>query len=135
MKRIAIILDKRLEIGAAANVAALLMGQAARNDAVLYSESPVLDLNGVQHAGIKYSTVLLKAGENQLLNLASTFPIEESDLQSVVFTQTGQQLNNAFDQYAAEITSKSTEDTKVVGIIVWGADEDVRKLTKKYSVL
>lgn len=135
MKRIAIILDKRLEIGAAANVAALLMGQAARNDATLYSESSVLDLNGVQHAGIKYSTVLLKAGENQLLNLASSFPIEDSDLQSVVFTQTGQQLNNAFDQYAAEITSKTTEGTKIVGVIVWGGDEDVRKLTKKYSVL
>lgn len=135
MKRIAIILDKNLEIGAASNVAALLMGQAALKDRDLYSEEPLFDNNHVQHAGIKFSTVILKAGENQLLNLAKSISEEIPDLNSVVFSQTGQFLNNAYDQYCLEISSKNTEDTKVVGVIVWGEDELVRVTTKKFSVL
>ncbi|KGE18725.1 DUF2000 family protein [Paenibacillus wynnii] len=135
MKRIAIILDKNLEIGAASNVAALLMGQASLKDPNLYSEVPVLDKNNVQHAGIKFSTVILKAGENQLLNLIKSISEDTPNLNSVVFSQTGQFLNNAFDEYSLEISSKETEETKIVGVIVWGEDELVRMATKKYSVL
>lgn len=85
MKRIAIILDKNLEPGAAANVAALLMGQAALNEPGLYSDQPVLDHSGVQHAGIRYSTVILKAGENQLINLAKLCSDDSGGLSHVVF--------------------------------------------------
>lgn len=135
MKRIAIVLEKNLEVGAASNVAALLMGQAALIDPDLYSEEPVLDKNNVQHAGIRYSTVILKAGENQLLNFIKTLSVDASNLNNVVFSQTGQCLNNAFEQYSIEISLKETEETKVVGVIVWGEDELVRAATKKYSVL
>lgn len=135
MKRIAIILDKNLEIGAASNVAALLMGQASLTDPDLYAEVPVLDKNNVQHAGIKFSTVILKATENQLLNLIKSLSLDTPDLKNVVFSQTGQLLNNAFEQYSIEISLKETEQTKIVGVIVWGEDELIRAATKKYSVL
>ncbi|MFF2016807.1 DUF2000 family protein [Paenibacillus sp. NPDC058177] len=135
MKRIAIILDKNLEIGAASNVAALLMGQASLVEPSLYSERPVLDKDNVQHAGIQYSTVILKAGENQLHTLIKLLPIDAAELKCIVFSQIGQSLNNAFDQYSLEISSKETEETKIVGVIVWGEEELVRVATKKYSVL
>lgn len=135
MKRIAIILDKNLEPGAAANVAALLMGQASLNEPELYSSQPVLDQNGVQHAGIRYSTVILKAGENQLINLVKSCSEHDRGLNFLVFSQTGQSLNNAFEQYASEIADMALEATKVVGVIVWGEDEVVRVMTKKFSVM
>ncbi|OAX45429.1 hypothetical protein gpAD87_31225 [Paenibacillus sp. AD87] len=135
MKRIAIILDKNLEIGAAANVAALLMGQAALKEPDLYSDTPVLDLSGVQHAGIRYSTVILKAGENQLIQLAKFCSSDNDEVSYVVFSQKGQSLNNAFEQYADEIASMEMEITKVVGVIVWGEDDKVRATTKKFSVM
>lgn len=135
MKRIAIILDKNLEPGAAANVAALLMGQAVLNEPGLYADQPVLDHSGVQHAGIRYSTVILKAGENQLINLAKLCSDDSGGLSHVVFSQTGQSLNNAFEQYAVEIASMELEATKVVGVIVWGEDDQVRAATKKFSVM
>lgn len=135
MKRIAIILEKNLEIGAAANVAALLMGQAALREPELYSDAPVLDQSGNQHAGIRFSTVILKAGENQLINLTKSCSTENEELNYVVFSQTGQSLNNAFEQYAGEIASMDLEATKVVGVIVWGADDVVRTATKKFSVM
>jgi hypothetical protein len=135
MKRVAIILDKNLEMGAAANAAALLMGQAALMDPTIYAEAAVLDKSGVRHAGIKYSTVILKAGENQLLNLLQALRADDSGLSHAVFSQTGQLLNNVFEQYAEEISAKQTEETKVVGVIIWGDDERVRSTTKKYSVL
>lgn len=135
MKRVAIILDKNLEMGAAANAAALLMGQAALMDPTIYAEAAVLDKGDVRHAGIKYSTVILKAGENQLYNLLQTLRADDSGLSHAVFSQTGQLLNNAFEQYSEEISTKETTETKVVGIILWGDDELVRSTTKKYSVL
>ncbi|CAH1208685.1 MULTISPECIES: DUF2000 family protein [unclassified Paenibacillus] len=135
MKRIAIILDKNLEPGAAANVAALLMGQASLNEPELYSSQPVLDQSGVQHAGIQYSTVILKAGENQLINLVKSCSEHDGGLNFLVFSQTGRSLNNAFEQYASEIANMALEATKVVGVIIWGEDEAVRAMTKKFSVM
>ena len=106
MKRIAIILDKNLEQGAAANAAALLMGQAVLNEPGLYSDQPVLDQSGVQHAGIRYSTAILKAGENQLINLVKSCSEDKGGLKHLV-----------------------------VGVIVWGEDELVRAKTKEFSVI
>lgn len=135
MKRIAIVMDRNLEIGAAANVAALLMGQAALQDSSLYSQEPVLDLDGVRHAGIRYSTVILKAGANQLISLAKSLSEGENGLQSLAFSKVGQSLNNAFEQYSREVGSLSTEELQPVGVIVWGEDETVRAATKKFSVM
>jgi hypothetical protein len=52
LMRIAIILDKNLERGKAANVAAILMGQAALTNPAIYASVPVIDKNGNKHASI-----------------------------------------------------------------------------------
>jgi hypothetical protein len=135
MKRIAIILERNLETGAASNVAALLMGQAALADASLYDPAPLFDKARVQHAAIKFSTVILKGGENQLAQLAMSLNGNADGVRCVVFSRVGQGLHNAFEQYAREIAAMDTEAAKVAGLIVWGEDEAVRKLTKKYSVM
>ncbi len=134
MNRIAILVDKNLESGAAANAAALLMGQAVRMTPDLYAEAPVLDRNGVCHAGIRYSTIILKAGINQLLNLIQSLNTSDTSLQFAVFSRTGQAMNNAFEQYALRIASMPTEETGLSGMVLWGSDEKVRAATKKFSV-
>ncbi|MEQ7807745.1 DUF2000 family protein [Priestia aryabhattai] len=135
MKRVAIIVDKNLEMGAAANVTALLMGQLVMNNSNLYSDQPVVDQNNVQHAGIKYSTVILKGGKNQIANFSKSLSNNESSVKCVVFSETGQTLNNEFDVYKEKITTSTLEETKPVGVIVTGEDEEIRTLTKKFSVL
>lgn len=107
------------------------MGQASRIDSDIYSDNPVLDKGNIRHAGIKFSTVILKAGEGQILNLVQSLNSDESKIKSVVFSKTGQSLNNAFEQYALEISSLTTEESRILGVIVWGEDELVRSATKK----
>ncbi|WP_379194925.1 hypothetical protein [Paenibacillus sp. GCM10012306] len=72
---------------------------------------------------------------NQLHSLIKLLPIDAAEIKYIVFSQIGQSLNNAFNQYSLEISSKETEETKIVGVIVWGEEELVRATTKKYSVL
>jgi hypothetical protein len=135
MKRIAIILDRNLEVGACSNVAALLMGQAALIDASLYDPAPLFDKSGVQHSAIKFSTVILKGGENQLVQLAKSLSRNGEGIRCVAFSRVGQGLHNAFEQYSSQIASMDTETAKVAGLILWGEEEAVRQLTKKYSVM
>ncbi len=136
MKRIAIILTKNLNKGAAANVAALLMGQAALQVPDIYNSQPVPDRDGNLHAAIRYSTVLLEAnGAESLLNFVNRIKAEFSTLTSFVFSQTGQGLHNAFEQYQAELANKTTAELIPVGIIVAGDDATVRQATKKFSLL
>uniref|UniRef100_UPI0028E28EBB DUF2000 family protein n=1 Tax=Paenibacillus xylanexedens TaxID=528191 RepID=UPI0028E28EBB len=68
-------------------------------------------------------------------NLTKLCSDDSGGLSHVVFSQTGQSLNNAFEQYAVEIASMELEATKVVGVIVWGEDDQVRAATKKFSVM
>ncbi|MGM0890286.1 MAG: DUF2000 family protein [Bacillota bacterium] len=135
MKRVAIIVDKNLETGAAANVSALLMGQLVMNNSNLYATESVFDQSNVQHAGIKYSTVILKGGKNQIANFSKSLSTDDSSVKCIVFSETGQSLNNAFDIYKEKITSSNLDETNPVGVIVVGEDEEIRKLTKKFSIL
>ncbi len=135
MKRVAIIVDKNLEIGAAANVTALLMGQLVINNPSLYSDQPVVDTDNVQHAGIKYSTLILKGGKNQIINFSKSLSIDKNSVECVVFSKTGQALNNEFKVYKEKISNSSIEETEPVGVIVAGEDEEIRRLTKKFSLL
>ncbi len=133
MKRIGIVLDKNLDRGACGNVAAILMGQIAISSEV-YETNPLNDRDGVQHAAIRYSTVLLKAGRGQLLNLVHHIQ-KEDGLHCVVFSQTGQGLHNAFPEYHQRVTTSTTEDLVPVGVAVAGDDPVVRSITKKFSLL
>ena len=136
MKRIAIVTSKSLNKGETANVASILMGQTALQLPDIYDPNPVKDNEGQSHAAIRFSTVLLEAnGAESLLNFVRRVKTEFPTLTSFVFTQTGQGLNNAFEQYKAEISAKSTEALIPVGVIVAGDDAVVRLATKKFSLL
>lgn len=136
MKRIAIILTKELARGPAANVAAILMGEAARALPELYHAGPLLDAAGTRHAAIQWSTVLLEANSPaQLINLLATARDQQPELFAAAFTATGQGLHNAYAEYAAIIAAKPTADHQPVGVLLTGEDTAVRTITKKFSVL
>ena len=135
MKRIAILLDGGLALGEASNVAAILMGQAAICVPDIYAEKPVRDKDGSQHASIRYSTIVLKAGRGQMQNLLQKVREEHPEISYSAFTNVGQGLHNAFDQYASYLTEHGAADFEVVGLILIGEESEVRLLTKKFSVL
>ncbi len=95
MQRNVLVLDKKLSIGQVGNVAAILMGQLAQITPKLFATKPVIDQDQVRHAGVKYSTVILKGGAGQITNLATALVVHP-EMHSVVFTATGQALNDRF---------------------------------------
>ena len=93
---------KNLTAGEVGNVAGILMGQIAQINPEVYLDSEVTDADGVRHAAIRYSTVVLKAGSGQIANLAKSLKDSET-ISSCVFTSTGQSLNNQFEVYQEQI--------------------------------
>ena len=134
MKRIAIVLEKNLTAGQTANVSGILMGQAALLVPELYDLSPVFDCDGQMHAAIMYSTVILSAGAGQLLNLCKNVGGSNPNISCISFSQIGQGLHNKYDEYKTLISSAATDITKPVGVILVGDDEEIRILTRKYSL-
>ena len=134
MKRIAIVIYKNLNQGEIGNVSAILMGQQAMNDSSIFSSQPVFDKSGVCHAGIRYSTVVLKAGEGQLYRFIQLLK-ESNKVEFSVFSKEGQKLNNQFDEYRKIMQSHTTEELSPVGVILSGTEEEIKQLTKKFSLL
>jgi len=134
MKRIAILLDGALPTGAASNVAAILMGQAAIRVPEIYAEQPVPDMDGNLHAAIRYSTVILKAGRGQMQNVLLQIRKEHPEITYSAFTTTGQGLHNAFEKYETYLHEHHTADLEIVGLILVGEESEVRLITKKFSV-
>lgn len=132
--RTAIIVDKNLSPGQVGNVAAILMGQVARLMDDLFNSEPPVDLDGVTHAAIQFSTVVLTARSGQL-STASTELSARENLCVVAFTEVGQGLNNAYSEYSTLILQGHTTELRPVGLAVSGKDEDVRAVTKKFSLL
>ena len=136
MKRTAIILTKELTRGPAANVAAILLGEAAHALPDLYHAEPLLDANGTRHAAVQWSVVLLEANSPaQIVNFLAAVREKHPALFVATFTATGQGLHNAFAEYAATIAAKTTADLSPSGVVVSGDDTDVRAATKKFSLL
>ncbi|MDP3976154.1 MAG: DUF2000 family protein [bacterium] len=135
MKRVAIVLEKNLSPGAIGNASAILMGQAALNAPEIYSSQAVLDKDGTRHAGIQYSTIVLKAGAGQLVHLIQQAREQSSAVGCVAFTSIGQGLHNQFEEYKNQLSTKGTADSAPVGVIVYGNEDEVKLLTKKFSLL
>lgn len=135
MKRTAIIIEKNLTSGQAASVSAICMGQAAISSEEIYDRDNLIDLNGVQHAAIRYSSVILKAGCVQLQNLLKNIKSNSQGISIFVFTRTGLSLNNSYEQYKEIITNSKIDDLDIVGIALVGEDSLVRLVTKKFSML
>ena len=70
MKRIAILIERNQTTGCAANISAILMGQAALLHPDIYDYEPVSDTDGHKHAAIRFSTIILEAGAGQMNNLS-----------------------------------------------------------------
>lgn len=134
LQRIAIILERNLIAGEIGNVAAIIMGQLSLICPNIYDANEVFDLDKNRHAGIQYSTVLLKAGQGQILNLVNQIKTDKLPVQTVLFTEVGQKLHNAYDIYQQNIKENTTEALKPVGIGLVGGDEDIRNITKKFSL-
>jgi hypothetical protein len=135
MKRIAIILEKNLDIGKVANTSAILMGQASLLLPEIYTPELVNDKDGVIHASIQYSTIILKAGQGQIINLINDSKSEETEIICVVFTKIGQGLHNSFEEYKKQIRLSTTVESNPVGVLLAGEEEKVKALTKKFSLL
>jgi hypothetical protein len=129
-QRIALVLARSLSPGAAANVAALLMGQLVATTPDIYAHDTPRCQDGYPHAGIQHSTVVLKAGSEQLSTLAGQ--LQTALTHYCVFSSLGQSLNNEFDAYQRRLKSEPTE---LIGVGLYGDDQSVRSLTKKYSLL
>jgi hypothetical protein len=135
MKRTALIISKNLSRGQAANVSAILMGQAARLDLELYSEQAVSDRDGNRHSSVKFSIVVLEAnGSEQISNHVSRLRTEFPELVLSLFSSEGQGLNNEFLKYADLVSSKTTRELTPVGLMVTGEELRVRDATKKFSL-
>lgn len=135
MKRIAIIIDQRLDRGKAGNVAAILMGQAAVCHPEIYNPAALCDQSGIRHAAICYNTILLAAEQKFLMKFAQKVYQEYSDITCIMFTQVGQNLHNAFVEYQHQIRTLPAEELNPIGVIVIGEDETVRAVTKRFSIL
>ena len=134
MKRVAILVEKNLSPGAIGNVCGILMGQTALVNSEIYASEPVVDQSGAQHAGIQYSTIVLKAGSGQLVNLIQQAK-EDPEVSCIVFTGIGQGLHNQFDEYKKQLSQIPTKGSSPVGVALSGDEEVIKKLTKKFSLL
>lgn len=132
VQRIALVVKKGLSAGSSANISALMMGQLALLRPEIYGGSVVRDLVGRPHAAIRFSTVVLKAGSGQLLSLADRLTTSADCPAYCCFSAIGQELNNAFQAYTTALTSS---DPDLVGVGICGPDQEVRALTRTFSLL
>jgi len=137
MKRIAILIEKNQTIGASSNISAILMGELASKHKKIFTLD-VVDTDSISHSSINYSTIILKVNSSQqILNLVEK--IENSEYKNTIFkaifSTIGQSLHNEFENYKNQIAESTTKETSPLGIIVYGNDEDVRALVKKYSLM
>ncbi|MGM0217532.1 DUF2000 family protein [Enterococcus sp. AZ126] len=134
MKRTAIIINKNLPFGEQANVIAIVSAALANITEDMIDSEKIIDLNCNKHAGIRNSLVVLKSNPTALLTLTETVN-ELDDIESVVFTSKGQRLNNQFSEYKTEISTNELKDLEPVVVALYGEDEQIRMLTKKFSLL
>ncbi len=134
MKRIAIILDKNLNSGEVGNVSAILMGDLAGKHPEIFAKEEVKDTTHISHATIKFSTVVLKGGAVSMTNFAKKL-VALPEISCVVFSKQGQSLNNEYELYKNMVETSSIDALSLVGVAVYGDEETIKPLTKKFSVM
>lgn len=107
--RVAIVINNKLNKVEAANVCAILTGQLVIK---IYSHEFIFDKTGYIHSEVKFSTIILRGQENEImdfcLNLSNNKLLQE--LNAIIFTREGQQLNDEFDEYKKAVQSKQLID-------------------------
>ena len=129
--KISIVVNKNLNSGQKANVSAIIAGQFGRDIPNLFTK-PIVDNSGTEHAGISVNVVILNGNGNQLLTLLKQ--ARENNIKYIVFSTIGQSLNNDYDKYVQKILSSDTESTQIIGVGIYGDEETVKMLTRKFSL-
>lgn len=126
--RLAVVLDRRLPPGPAANAAAIVAGGLSAGFG-----PAVIDADGNAHAAILWNLVVLKADSSgrlaKLLNAAHA-----DSVKAVAFSSRGRELSNSFSSYEREIRAASTADLEIVAVALYGPEETVRALTRSFSL-
>jgi hypothetical protein len=148
--KIIIIVERGLTAGQKANAAAVVMGQLTLNNPEIYDHTALQDLDGNRHAAIRENVVVAEAGSGQLYNLLQSIKSEKETLEQtaaakpgslkplidyVLFSKTGQNLSNSFDEYAKKISPSKTVETNITAIGLRGNFEIITRLTKKFSLV
>ena len=131
MKKISIVLEKNLSPGQKSNVAAIIMGQIAKDMPSIYDEK-VIDQSKIEHAGIAVNVVILDGGSGQLLTLVESGKSDE--VYCVAFSSTGQALSNSYPEYQQKISLMDSKSTGIIGVGIVGDESVVKPLTKKFSL-
>ena len=129
--KISIVVERNLNPGQKANVAAIIMGQVTKNHPHLYNDQ-VCDTSGVYHAGIAVNIVVLDGGKEQLLSLVKN--TDNFNVSCIVFSSTGQELSNNYAEYQRKISLVDTQSAGIVGVGLLGEESIIRTLTKKFSL-
>lgn len=128
MNKVSIVLKKSMTNGQKANCAAILMGQLVEVCPDIYEMNPISDPNGIPHASIKNNVIVLETNENKLIKLLD----ELKEFQYVVFTDIGQSYSNSFENYKKDLLAG--KEYSVVGIAIYGNQEAISYITKKFSL-
>jgi tyrosyl-tRNA synthetase len=128
LKRLCVVLYKSLEGGEAANVAAIVIGGLKCTG----FDDPMQDSDSNLHAAVRWNLPVLKAKTiGQLEKLLAS--ARELNVQAVAFTRRGQSLSNSYQQYAEMLTKSRTQDIEIIGVGLFGSDEEVKALTKSFT--
>lgn len=129
-KRFAVVLSKKLSIGEAANVAAIVAG-GLKCDGF---SKPVRDLDGFPHAGMMWNMPVLRAKTPSQLSKLVT-QAAEVHVDAVVFTEQGRTLSNSYATYRNMVESNQISELTIIGVALFGDDPTVRRLTRSFSLL
>lgn len=130
--RTAIVVHKGLAPGAVASAAAILMGQLAHLEPSLYDPEGVTGADGVLHAGVRYSTVVLAGRPGRVAKLPDEATAH--GVSHTVFSQLGRSLHNDFARYTQLVNTSSAADLDVYAVGLAGPDPTIRALTKPFSL-
>jgi len=128
-RRVAVVLHSKTQPGEAANAAAIVVGglRCAAFDL------PIQDTSGFVHAAVRWNLVVLQARNvGQLEKLANA--LQGSTLEYVLFTSSGRSLSNSFDEYKHQVESHSVDFADIIALGIFGEDDQVRAVTKSFSV-
>lgn len=130
------IIVQDLKKGEIVNVAAILMGQLAKNNQYIFSKYGIIDKSGFVHSGIKNNVIILKSTYEELFSFCNNLLKEDvvEKYNTIVFTEEGRLLNNSYEEYEKLVKTNALIDLSVIGVAVAGEDDEIRELTKQFKL-
>lgn len=135
---LAVVLHPKLNAGEAINASSIALA-GLKSGAFL---DPLTDAQGCKHVAVTNSVVILKSKTgSQLASLAKELSdhsksgtFNEDGLKFVCFSKYGQELHDRYDEYRQGIVGQSTDQLEVIAIALAGEEDEVKKLTRKFSI-